>query len=248
MPPLSPTSAHSSRTPESDRPCVLTLGHSELLWIRLLFLCGPFRSRRGFGWPLPVRAITYPPRVGCVGVKLLIHRIFQRSGIDIDGVLGESRGATALTTMIAEAILIAMRRIDPLSHIGRVVLLAVLGFVIASGTALAHGGTSPTSAERSHVQTSTGRHVEHDQPVTTSPTITSPLEQATHSDEPCSDRQPRGHAGDGCCNVACHAALATPLSSVGSSQASASQYAGSLSDMLVGRSSDRAERPPKQQD
>ncbi len=30
--------------------------------------------------------ITYPARVGCMGVKLLIHRLFQRSGIDIDAV------------------------------------------------------------------------------------------------------------------------------------------------------------------
>lgn len=178
----------------------------------------------------------------------MIRRGFQRLGIDVDGVYAESRSATALTTMIAEAILSAMRRIDPLGHVVRVVVLAVLGFVIASGTALAHGGTSPVSAERSHVQTSTDRQAQHGQPITNLAMIASPLEQAAHSGEPCSDRQPGGHAGDGCCNVACHAALATPLSSASSTHASASQYAGSLSDMLVGRSGDRTERPPKQQD
>jgi hypothetical protein len=186
--------------------------------------------------------------VGCISIKLLIRRGFQRFGIDVDGVYAESRSATALTTMIAEAILFAMRRTDPLGHVVRVIVLAVLGFVIASGTALAHGGTSPASAERSHVQTSTDRQAQHGQPITTLAMIASPLEQAAHSGEPCSDRQPGGHAGDGCCNVACHAALATPLSSAGSTHALASQYVGSLSDMLVGRFGDRTERPPKQQD
>ena len=142
-------------------------------------------------------------------------------------------------------ILYAMRSANPLSLLMRALFLAVVGFVVAAGTASAHEGR--------HVGRSTGpsysepaAHHSHDQQGAT--------EQQPSADEaaivdgdasPCPRDQSPDHASNNCCNIACHAALAaTPVDSIGTLQVHGLRIVG-LADLLVGRLSGRTERPPK---
>ena len=142
-------------------------------------------------------------------------------------------------------ILYAMRSANPLSLLMRVLFLAVVGFVVAAGTASAHEGrhdgrsTGPSYSEPS-------AHHSHDQHRA--------MEQQASADEaaeadgdasPCPRDQSPDHASNNCCNIACHAALAaTPVDSIGTLQVHGLRIVG-LADLLVGRLSGRTERPPK---
>lgn len=144
--------------------------------------------------------------------------------------------------MIVGAIFAAMRRLGPITMVVRALLLALLGFVIPSGVALAHGDAAQPAVER-HSQDVQFTDVHS----TMNPVVSlDAVEQLAHSGAPCSsDEQPGGHMNAGCCNVACHAALASfqpgPVAALDLSHA---RIVG-LTDMLEGRSSDRAERPPR---
>lgn len=138
----------------------------------------------------------------------------------------------------------AMCRLGPITMVVRALLLAVLGLAITSGVALAHGDVA-------HVQIATERHSYDVQPTdihsTNNPvaSLVAP-EQLAHSGAPCSsDEQSGDHMAGGCCNVACHAALA----SFAAGPVAAIDLSGTrivvLTDMLEGRSSDRTERPPR---
>ena len=146
--------------------------------------------------------------------------------------------------MIVRAIFVAMRMLGPITMIVRALLLAVLGLAISSGLALAHGNVAhaQTAIERhAHVEQSADVHATNDLVASLDA-----LEQVAHSGVPCpSGEQSGGHTAGGCCNVACHAALASfaagPIATV---DLSGARIVG-LTDMLEGRSSDRTERPPR---
>lgn len=71
---------------------------------------------------------------------------------------------------------------------------------------------------------------------------------STHSaasDAPCSENRADGDISGSCCTMACHAALPTSrFGPPGNQRLSGLRVAG-LTNMLVGRSNDRAERPPR---
>lgn len=126
----------------------------------------------------------------------------------------------------------------------RALLFAVLGLAITSGVALAHG-------DFAHVQIASERHSFDVKPAN-SHSATSPAaslhapEPLAHSGAPCpSEEQSGDHMAGGCCNVVCHAALATfapgPVAAI---DLPATRIVG-LTDMLEGRSIDRTERPPR---
>lgn len=137
-----------------------------------------------------------------------------------------------------------MSRRGPVTMVVRALLLAVLGLVVTSGIALAHGNVA-------HGQIATERHSRDVQSMDVQSTMNPApsldvLAQLMDLGVPCSsDKQPGGHMGGGCCNVACHAALASfaagPIATV---DLPGARIVG-LTDMLEGRSSDRTERPPK---
>lgn len=129
----------------------------------------------------------------------------------------------------------------------RALLLALVGFgfVVSAGAAFAHDGRhdrrtgGPSYSEPS-------AHHSHDQQGAT--------EQEASSDEaanidgdaiPCPRNQPPDHASNNCCNIACHAALAAaPMDPIGTLQPHGVRIVG-LTDLLVGRTNGRTERPPK---
>lgn len=146
-------------------------------------------------------------------------------------------------------ILYAMRSANPLRLLVRVLFLAVVGFVVAAGTASAHEGRHDgRSAGPSYSEPSA--HHSHDR----QGAMQGATEQQASADEaakadgdaaPCPRDQSPDHASNNCCNVACHAALAaTPADSIGTLQVQGLRIVG-LTDLLVGRLSGRTERPPK---
>lgn len=189
------------------------------------------------------RHARYPAGVWCAfSVSCLF---FCRFSADRQGYIGErSLRVAALTRMTAGAIFVAMRRLGPVTMVVRALLLAVLGLVVTSGVALAHGNVAhgPIATER---QSSDAQFT--DAHSTMNPVASlDALEQVAHSGAPCSsDEQSGGHRAGGCCNVACHAALASfaagPIATVDLSD---TRVVG-LTGMLEGRSSDRTERPPR---
>lgn len=152
--------------------------------------------------------------------------------------------AAALTTIVAKAIFTAMRKFGPVTLVARAVFLALVGVVIASGAAFAHGG--PVAGDRPHarVQTANEPH-SHESSVATVLSSQETPERADYSEAPCSGERSGGHLAGGCCNVACHAALAALGVGPPVTCHPPSQRIASLSDILVGRSGDRDERPPK---
>ena len=142
-------------------------------------------------------------------------------------------------------ILYTMRLANPLSLLVRVLFLAVVGFVVAAGTASAHEGrrdgrsTGPSYSEPS-------AHHSHDQHRATEQQASADEADRVDGDaSPCPRDQSSDHASNNCCNIACHAALAaTPADSIGTLQVHSLHIVG-LADLLVGRLSGRTERPPK---
>lgn len=142
-----------------------------------------------------------------------------------------------------------MLKTGPITLIVRALFLALVGFLIVSGTAFAHGGATAAMGNQPPGQVQTAAEQDtHDiqRPAAKALTSQERPEQAGRSgSEPCSDDGPGGHLTGGCCNVACHAALAALAVDPAGSINPITQYIAGLSDMLVGRPNDRAERPPK---
>ncbi len=142
-------------------------------------------------------------------------------------------------------ILCSMRLANPLNLLMRVLFLAVVGFVVAVGSASAHEGrhdgrsSGPSYSEPS-------AHHSHDQQSATEHQASSDEAGKIDGDAaPCPRDQAPDHASNNCCNIACHAALAaTPVDSIGTLQVHGLRIV-SLTDLLVGRLSGRTERPPK---
>lgn len=129
--------------------------------------------------------------------------------------------------------------------VARAFLIALVGFVVASGAAFAHGGLKAAADGRAHERVTAAEPYAHEIQLTKAMTSWAASQQTDPSGEPCSEEQPGGHVGGGCCHVACHGALAAPTVEPPGSRVSVSRDPASLSGMLVGRPNDCAERPPK---
>lgn len=125
----------------------------------------------------------------------------------------------------------------------RVLVLAAVGVLVASGMASAHSGhAAAPAAESRHQPEATSSQQASDVDVHAVATATG------HTDDPsgmpCAPHDGARHSTS-CCTIACHAALqAEPAAAVGVAQHVSDRIFG-RADMLVGRSYDRTERPPK---
>jgi len=150
----------------------------------------------------------------------------------------------ALTTPGAVAIFVAMRASNLLKLLVRAIVLATVGLVMAVGSALAHGGAAGHSHQPAH---DAFAHTGHQAGQAT--TAPCPDLAVTDGEQPHPANcpvDPSGHmAASGCCTIACHAALATPTVDVAGAGDLPGVRIASIADMLEGRSSDRAERPPR---
>lgn len=136
----------------------------------------------------------------------------------------------------------------------RVLLLAAMGFIVTSGAAFAHEAYGPFGVDVqrtvAHASHKAGRNAYQSSEVATADhaAISAATQNAVYGvsgEAPCSEDRAGGHGAGTCCTMACHAALPPPLiDAVGSHGLPGLRVAG-LTDMLVGRSSDRAERPPR---
>jgi hypothetical protein len=147
---------------------------------------------------------------------------------------------------MAEAIFRSMRKSHPIKLLLQVLLLAAVSLAMSVGSAFAHGGGA---ANRDQAQVHTAAtHAEHQPDFAGDAASCEAFVQADRDDLSSGTcrSDPSGHAmGEGCCTVACHAALAVP--GIGPLAAFDVPRAPmvALEDMLEGRSSDRTERPPK---
>jgi hypothetical protein len=139
-----------------------------------------------------------------------------------------------------------MRKSNPIKLLLRALTLAAVSFALSVGPAFAHGGgTAGHQQPQAYAATA---HPEHQPGHVPDAASCMGLVQADDSDlsaTPCHG-VPSGHvAGENCCTLACHAALTAPaVDSLGAFDLPESLIFG-LTGMLEGRSSDRAERPPK---
>lgn len=138
----------------------------------------------------------------------------------------------------------AMRMANPLSILVRVIFLVVMGFVLAPGAAMAHGEStmaSDLSPRRLEVQAA--HHMDVARTIE-SPTFIVAAERNNRDVGSCADPPSGYHVAGACCSIACHAALAAAFEGPGSCEVGKFRMA-KPADMLVGRPSDGAERPPK---
>jgi hypothetical protein len=148
--------------------------------------------------------------------------------------------------MKGRAIFSVMRRTNPIRLLARALWLAVVGLVMAAGAASAHDGRMSIS-HQSHWQVQTAQAAHHVRADVSGeiPMVLDLSVQAGPGSLPCSEDQSAGHVPGQCCTVACHAALAAPpVEPMGTLGLPSSRIVG-LTGMLVGRSTDRTERPPK---
>lgn len=158
-----------------------------------------------------------------------------------------------LTKKRARANFAGMCRINPIRLLTRAWFLALVGFLMAAGSASAHNVHALAGVYQSQPQFQTtvfesharDHHGKTDASALMDLSV-QPRPDDRHSDSsPCSKDEPAGHPSGGCCTVACHVALAAPaIDPVGDAELP-SPYVLGLADMLIGRSSYRTERPPK---
>ena len=138
--------------------------------------------------------------------------------------------------------------------ITRVLSLALMGLVVAAGAAFAHEGYRPAVVDVQRVAVQADHTVGHaayrssDVATALQTTVSVEPPHAAHSaagDVPCSEDRADGHGAGTCCTMACHAALPALLVGPVGSQSLPGLRVTGLTNMLVGRSSDRAERPPR---
>lgn len=139
-----------------------------------------------------------------------------------------------------------MCRSHPIKLLLQALSLAAVSLAMSVGSAFAHGGGA-ANQDQSQVHVA-ATHGEHQPGHVVGAASCEALVQADGNDlssGPCPG-DPSGHAmGEGCCAIACHAALAVPAIDPVAAFDVPAAPALSLEDMLEGRSSDRTERPPK---
>jgi len=139
-----------------------------------------------------------------------------------------------------------MRRVNLICRLAGALSLAVMGFVLAAGAAAAHDGRMLNGNQpQAYVQTAESPQHLRDLGFSEVPELSVQADQDVQDSVPCSKNHTAGHVSGSCCTVACHAALAAPyVDPVGSFVLPSSRIVG-LAGVLVGRSGDRTERPPK---
>jgi hypothetical protein len=136
-----------------------------------------------------------------------------------------------------------MRGDNLLARLLRVLTLAAVGLFVASGMAFAHSGHAAAPAMEVRHQAEAGSPRLLDDADAHSADATA-AEVEGRSDVPCAPHE-GAQKPAGCCTIACHAALQTQsIEAIGATDPVADRLLGSAG-LLVGRTSDCTERPPK---
>lgn len=141
-----------------------------------------------------------------------------------------------------------MTLIRPLRKFAPALLLALAAWVLAVGAASAHGGhahSGHTHADDRPVTVVASQPVAHEEPV--APVTSLPdgtALPATHEGGTCPGDGAANHS-EGCCTIACHAAMAAPGIDPWAGPRIATSVPMLVSDLLEGRCGDRSERPPR---
>lgn len=136
-----------------------------------------------------------------------------------------------------------MTLIRPLRKIAQAFLLGFAVWVLAAGAASAHGGHAGAEGRPAKEVSVASPHASHEAPAmsTSSEEAEAP---AAHPGGTCPNDGTASH-GEGCCTIACHAAMTVSGIDAWAGPGGASSVPMSLSDMLEGCSGDRSERPPR---
>lgn len=131
----------------------------------------------------------------------------------------------------------------PLRKIAQALLLAFAAWVLAVGAASAHGGHGHADDRPPAIAAS--QHVVQEEPSTPAANLPEGAEMpAAHKGGACPGDGAANH-GEGCCTIACHAAMAAPGIDPWAGPGIASSVPMLVSDLLEGRCGDRSERPPR---
>lgn len=141
-----------------------------------------------------------------------------------------------------------MTLIRPLRKIAQALLLAFAAWVLVVGAASAHGGHAPdghTHADDRPVTVVASQPVAHEEPAMLAAGLPEGAEApATHEGDTCPGGDAANHA-EGCCTIACHAAMAVVGVDAWAGPRIASPVPMLMSDLLEGRCGDCSERPPR---
>jgi hypothetical protein len=155
---------------------------------------------------------------------------------------GAKPAGPALTGRRAKTIFAAMRPGNPLKLLLQVLSLAAMSLALSMGSAFAHGDHHQATAH------SAATHADHrtDEIADVAPgvaVIHAPGD--AQESAPCHGESSGHGTGEGCCTIACHAALAAPaIDPIGAVDLPRTRIVD-LVDRLEGRPSGRTERPPK---
>ena len=138
-----------------------------------------------------------------------------------------------------------MRSFDPIGFLARALFLVMVGFVLSPGAASAHGEWDATG-EVAHrrIEVQAPRHVQ-DTWTAGVAAWSAVAEQLEHEAGSCAGEPSGDHFPDGCCTIACHGALAATAVGDPAGRDPPGDRHISLANMLVGRSAEGTERPPK---
>ncbi len=198
--------------------------------------------------PKRLPSALYPAQAGSGPRKPLIAQAFHRP---FETSISTRRGRIDKGDF--DSHFAAMLSSGSLTSIARALFLAVVGFVIASSGAFAHGGTSSAISGQPVAQVQTTAEQDARLAIAQLTKVltvaVAPGDRSERADrpggEPCSDEAPGGHLPGGCCKVACHSALAAFTPEPAGTSNPTSQYVAGLGDTLVGQSGACTERPPK---
>lgn len=133
-----------------------------------------------------------------------------------------------------------MTLIRPLRKVSQALLLGLAMWVLAVGAASAHGA----HADERPVTAMKSQPVAHDgQTAPATPPEATDV-PATHEGGSCPGGGAADH-GDGCCTIACHAAMAAAGMDEWTGPRISSPVPIFMSDLLEGRCGDCSERPPR---
>jgi hypothetical protein len=143
-----------------------------------------------------------------------------------------------------------MRGANIIRMLTQVMSLAMVTLALMAGSSFAHGGPA---ASHDHAAMQVQAQAAEQQPGDSAAAVATSLPataiqnavKASAGETPCSNDHRSGSDSEGCCTIACHAALAAPIIEPLGAHEPASVRIVALADMLEGRSGDRTERPPR---
>lgn len=132
-----------------------------------------------------------------------------------------------------------------LRTLAQAVLLALSAWVLAAGTASAHGTHANADTRIASVAASSlGAHQREDLAALDAELADGNQAFVDRDESSCPTGTPANHMGS-CCTIACHAAMPAPAIDPWVGPQTSSSLLVALSDMLEGRCGDRSERPPR---